>query len=124
MNETETMRTVLLGAAGDVGKLQAEVAELEEDRQVVLARLVAVEARLTRTEALVWELMLGLKNVDDEVDEKAEKAEITRLDTYLRSLDEAVCAHHNAAGHTPDSPADQEEEAQFRREEAARAARA
>lgn len=91
--ERRPEQQTLVALVGQVGEVEVAVAELADDRDVLLARVVAVEARLTRAEALVRELLLRANELDAEVDRKAAKAETARLEASLKELD-ATCSYH------------------------------
>lgn len=83
MNETE--RTdILAQLVGQVGEVEGDLGDLVDEHQVTQARLVALEARCTRTEAVVQQLRLRADEDGREVD---------RLGKKLATLDDAVAAH-------------------------------
>lgn len=110
---SEQQAGVFGALVGQVGELDISVQELADDRDVMLARVVAVEARLVRLEAQLRELRLQVKEDGDEV---------TRLGRLQECSDEALVSHMNQPGHNPDPPEQQAEEARLRREEDARRA--
>jgi hypothetical protein len=83
MND-ETLVTLV----GQVGEIEGDVADLADEHQVVVARLVALESRCARAEARVRELELRMNEADTELTHKADK-------TVVASLDEAVAVHLN-----------------------------